>query len=78
LVPESFEARAGQDVPTVAVVHEAQLGRAFQAVTRDALHDRLELAGDGVLLLLLFPGNASIEPHTEIVIGHGWSSSPGF
>ncbi len=36
LVPEPFEARAGQDVPAAAIVNEAQLGLAFQGVTGDA------------------------------------------
>src|SRR5208283_4227201 len=45
LVPKSFEAWADQDIPAVAIVHEAQFGRAFQGVAGDALRDRLELAG---------------------------------
>ena len=77
LVPEPLEARAGQDAPADAVVDEAQLGVAFQGVARDALRDRLELAGDRVLLGLLFAGDPGVDRHTEIVIGHGWSSSPG-
>ena len=60
-----------------AVVHEAQFGVAFQGVARDPLHDRLKLAGDRVLLGLLFSGDPGVDRHAEIVIGHGWSSSPG-
>ena len=37
LVPKSFEAWADQGIPAVAIVHEAQFGRAFQAVAGDAL-----------------------------------------
>ena len=77
MVPKSFEAGAYQDTPTVAIVHEAQLGIAFQAVTGDALRHRLQLAVDRVLLGLLFPRDTGIERHTEIIIGHGWSSSLG-
>ena len=77
MVPESFEARAGEYVPAVAVVQEVQFGLAFQGVAGDALRDRLELAGDRVVLGLLFPGDPGVDRHTEIVIGHGWSSSPG-
>src|SRR5262249_44773240 len=54
LIPEPLEARAGQDTPAVAVIHEAQLGVAFDGVAGDPLRDGLKLAGDGVLLGLLF------------------------
>ncbi len=77
LVPEPLQARAHQDTPAVAVVDEAQLGVAFQAVALDAPDHRLQLTVDRVLLGLLFPGDAGIERHAEVVVGHGWSSSPG-
>src|SRR5262249_40473603 len=77
LVPESFETRADQDIASVAVVHEAQFGLAVQAVAGDALRERLELAGNRVVLDLLFPGDAGIDRHAESVIEHGGSSSPG-
>src|SRR5262249_29670481 len=75
LIPESFQARTGQGISAVAVVHEAQFGLAFHGVIGHALRERLQLAGDGVLLLLLVAGNPGIDPHSKIVIGHGWSSS---
>jgi hypothetical protein len=77
LVPEPLEAWAGQDGSAVAIVHEAQLGVALQGVACDPLADRLELTVNRVLLGLLFPGDAGIDRHSEMTIGHGWSSSPG-
>jgi hypothetical protein len=77
LVPESLKTWACQDVPAVAIIHEAKIGIAFQAVARNPLCDRLKLAGDSVLLLLLVPGHPAIEPDTKVVLGHGCSSSSG-
>ena len=71
LVAKSLEARADQGVTAEAVVQEAQLGLAFQGVTRDAPPDRLELAGDRCLLGLLIAGDPGIDRRTEIVMGHG-------
>ena len=71
LIPESLETRADQDAAADSVVHEAQFGVAYQGILGDSLGDLLKLAGDRVLLGLLFPGNPSINRHTKIVIGHG-------
>src|SRR5262249_7004947 len=77
LVPEPLEPRPGQDGSAVAVVHEAQLGVADQGVIHDPPGDRLELAVDRVLLGLLLPGDTGVDRHPEVVVGHGWSGSPG-
>ena len=77
LVPEPLESRSGQDVAAAAVVHEVQFGLAFRAISGDPLRECLKLAGDRVLLLLLFPRNPGIERRAEIVLDHGSSNSPG-
>src|SRR5262249_38673708 len=77
LVAEPLESRPGQDVAAAAVVHEVLFGLASRAIGGDPPLQCLELAGDRVLLLLLFPPDPGIERHAEMVLDHGWSNSPG-
>ena len=77
LVAEPLQPRPGQQGPADAVVDEPQLRVAVQAVVADAPLERLELAGDRVLLGLLLGGDPGVDRHAEMRVRHGGSSSLG-
>ena len=74
LVAEPLQPRPEQDGPADAVVDEPQLRVADQPVIADAPVERLELAGDRVLLGLPLGGDPGIDRHAEMVVW-SWSCS---
>src|SRR5262249_26091707 len=61
LVPQALQGRTDQGAPTVALIDETQLGFEAEPVAFDPLFQGRELAGDGVVLGLLFGRNAGIQ-----------------